>query len=125
MTTADVIAFGICAAMIVLLALQSHTVRAQQVKLPKVACLKEKATLIEIPGVQRFAVRFPLDRLLPKVRSRSKRDRAITKAHVYHGYSQREIAAHVGLHYSTVSRIVQRGREKSRYKTCPLCVTPM
>ncbi|MGO9120726.1 MAG: helix-turn-helix domain-containing protein [Desulfomonilaceae bacterium] len=34
-----------------------------------------------------------------------------------HGYSQAEIAAHVGLHYSTVSRIVQREREKARNKT--------
>lgn len=50
--------------------------------------LKQKATLTEIPRVQRFAVRPPLDRLLPQVRSRSKRDRALAKAHVHHSYSQ-------------------------------------
>ncbi|MGO9121929.1 MAG: helix-turn-helix domain-containing protein [Desulfomonilaceae bacterium] len=66
---------------------------------------------------QRFAVRPPLDRLLPKVGSAPKRDLAITKAHPEHGYSQAEIAAHIGLHYSTVSRIVQREREKARGKT--------
>jgi putative transposase len=79
--------------------------------------LKEKAALTEIQRAQRFAVRPPLDRLLPRVRSASKRDRAIAKAHLEHGYSQQEIAAHVGLHYSTVSRIVQRERENARSKT--------
>lgn len=82
--------------------------------------LKEKAALTEIPRVQRFAVRPPLDRLLPKIRSRSERDRAIASAHLHHGYSQQEIAAHVGLHYSTVSRIVareSRERDEARNKT--------
>ncbi|MDQ7783331.1 MAG: helix-turn-helix domain-containing protein [Desulfomonilaceae bacterium] len=79
--------------------------------------LKEKTALTEIPRVQRLAVRPPLGRLLARVRSGSERDRAIAAAHVHHGYSQQEIAAHVGLHYSTVSRIVQRERAKSRSKT--------
>jgi REP-associated tyrosine transposase len=79
--------------------------------------LKEKAALTEIPRSQRFAVRPSLDRLLSSARSASKRDRAIAKAHLEHGYSQQEIAAHVGLHYSTVSRIVQRERKKARSKT--------
>jgi len=79
--------------------------------------LKEKTALTEIPRVQRFAVRPTLDRLLPRVQSGLKRDRAIAEAHVHHGYSQQEIAAHVGLHYSTVSRIVRREREKSKSKT--------
>lgn len=79
--------------------------------------LKEKAGVSEIPRTQRFAVRPPLDRILPRVRSTSKRNLAITKAHLEHGYSQAEIAAHIGLHYSTVSRIVQREREKARSKT--------
>ena len=79
--------------------------------------LKEKTARTEIPRVQRFAVRPTLDRLLPRVRSGLKRDRAIAEAHLHHGYSQQEIAAHVGLHYSTVSGIVQREREKSKNKT--------
>jgi len=74
--------------------------------------LKEKAALTEIPRVQRFAVRAPTGCLLPRARSRSKRNRAIAKAHLHFRYSQREIAAHVELHYSTVSRIVQRETKK-------------
>jgi REP-associated tyrosine transposase len=79
--------------------------------------LKEKAALTEIPRAQRFAVRPSLDRLLSRARSTSKRDRAIARAHLEHGYSQQEIAAHVGLHYSTVSRIVQRERTKAKSKS--------
>jgi len=79
--------------------------------------LKEKALLTEIPRGQRFAIRPLLAGLLPTVQSRLERDRAIHIAHMHHGYSQQEIAAHLGLHYSTVSRIVQREREKSRSKT--------
>lgn len=74
----------------------------------------EQHSLTEIPRIQRFAVRPPLDGLLPRVRTGSKRNPAIAEAHVLHGYSQQEIAAHVGLHYSTVSQIVQRNRQKSK-----------
>lgn len=79
--------------------------------------LKEKAPYSEIPRAQRFADRPPLESLLPRVRSRSKRDRAIAWAHLHHGYSQQQIAAHVGLHYSTVSRIVQRERKTAKSKS--------
>jgi putative transposase len=79
--------------------------------------LKDKTAITEIPRVQRFAVRPPLERLLPRAGAGSDRDRAITVAHVQHGYSQQEIARHVGLHYSTVSRIVQRERAKAKSKT--------
>jgi hypothetical protein len=43
-------------------------------------------------------VRTPLDRLLPRARSGSKRDRAIAKAHLHNGNSHQEVAAHVELH---------------------------
>lgn len=36
-----------------------------------------------------------------------------------HGYSQQEVAAQVGLHYSRVSRIVQRERKEARSKIRP------
>ena len=79
--------------------------------------LEEQSALAEIPRIQRLAARPPLARLLPKGRSKSERDRAITEAHISYGYSQQEIAAYVGLHYSTVSRIVQRERKDSKSKT--------
>jgi putative transposase len=78
---------------------------------------KEQSALGEIPRIQRLAARPPLARLLPKGRSKSERNRAIAEAHVRYGYSQQEFAVHVGLHYSTVSRIVQRERKESKNKT--------
>ena len=79
--------------------------------------LGKAADLKEIPRIQRFAVRPPLDDLFPEGQSRSKRNRAIARAHLRHGYSQQEIAAFNGLHYSTVSRIVQLERKMSKIKT--------
>ena len=58
-----------------------------------------------------------LTSLFPEGQTRQERNQAIAEAGLRHGYSQQEIAAHIGLHYSTVSRIVQREREKSKRKT--------
>ena len=49
--------------------------------------------------------------------SKSDRNRAIYQAHWQFGYSQQEITRHIKLHYSTVSRIIQRLSEKSKSKT--------
>jgi len=75
--------------------------------------LEEKAELAEIPRVQRFAHRPPLNRLFPmsKREGREKRNRTIRNAHLKHGYSLTEIARHLGFHYTTISKIVnQPGR---------------
>ena len=71
--------------------------------------LRDKSSLKEIPRSQRFASRPTLEELLPANGKVAKRERneALKKAHLEHGYSFAEIAAHVGLHYATVSRIVR------------------
>jgi len=79
--------------------------------------LQEQAALTEISASNDSPAAPPLAGLLPKIRSRSQRERPIAKAHVNLGYPQPEIAAHVGLRQSTMSRIVQREKEKSRNKT--------
>lgn len=62
----------------------------------------------EIPRQQRFAARPTLSRLfLARVRSnRARRNEVICRAHLEHGYSLSKIGHAVGLHYSTISRIV-------------------
>jgi len=52
----------------------------------------------------------PPTRLLSAKReaTKAKRDRAIWEAHVQHGYSLTAIGQHLGLHYTTISKIVQR-----------------
>ena len=61
----------------------------------------------EIPRADRLAGRPTLARLLPSAGTadRSQRNAAIVEAHTVHGYSLAEISRHLGLHYSTVSRI--------------------
>ena len=52
----------------------------------------------------------PLKGLFPTyvLKSRKDRDKAIYEAHIEHGYTQQEIASHLELHYSWVSRIIKQ-----------------
>ena len=76
--------------------------------------LKEKIALKEVPRIQRFADRPSLESILANTAGREGRDRAIVKACLEFGYTQAQVAAATGLHYSTVSRIIRR--EESRFK---------
>ena len=76
--------------------------------------LKEKIALKEVPRIQRFADRPSLKSILADTAGREERDRAIVKACLEFGYTQAQVAAGTGLHYSTVSRIVRKG--ESRFK---------
>ena len=75
--------------------------------------LKGKETFKEVPSAQRYATRPPLEKLLPRnMPARgSACDEAVHEAHVAYGYRLREIADHLGVHYSTVSRSVKRAEE--------------
>jgi hypothetical protein len=69
--------------------------------------LKVKEKIREIPRVQRYAARPSLEKLLHK-RNQRISDEAIYKAHIRYGYTLKDIAEHVGVHYTTISRIVRR-----------------
>jgi REP element-mobilizing transposase RayT len=71
---------------------------------PKLGLLQH---LEETPRVQRFAARPALDILLTRAQAKDQpsRNQAIVDAYMMHGYTLGEIARHLGLHYSTVSRI--------------------
>ena len=71
--------------------------------------LKDKAEITEIPKKQRLIHRPPLEELFPENRRMAKIDRnqAIWKAHMEFGYQLNDIAGHLGLHYTTVGRIVK------------------
>jgi len=72
----------------------------------------------EIPRGQRFLGRPKLEKLCGQgmMVDRGLRNEAIFSAVMEWGYSQREIADYLGLHYSTVSRLM-RNRKISRNKT--------
>lgn len=74
--------------------------------------LKKHMDIPEIPRSQRYAHRPMLDKLFSasvRVNLRKRRV-AIIKAVEQYGYQQQEIASHLGLHYSSVSRILKGER---------------
>lgn len=62
----------------------------------------------EIPRNQRYVSRPPFKKLFDGKLTKAKRDTAIGQAVYRYGYSQREVADWLGLHYATVSRIANR-----------------
>jgi putative transposase len=72
--------------------------------------LRKQERVREIPRVQRYAHRPGLGELFKGgVRSdKGRRDRKIFEAVESWGYSQREVADHLRMHYSTISRLVKR-----------------
>ncbi|MGY4707037.1 REP-associated tyrosine transposase [Candidatus Bipolaricaulota sp. J31] len=77
--------------------------------------LQGKQATVEIPRKERLVHRPELEELFEGVEDREDRDERIYRAVVEYGYRLREVGEYLGLHYSTVSRIV--GRWKSKVKT--------
>ena len=74
-----------------------------------------KETVREIPKGQRLIGRASLKKLFAEAgKGKSKRDRMISKAGNEHGYSQMEVARHLKLHYSTISRLIKSVNEEQR-----------
>jgi REP element-mobilizing transposase RayT len=73
--------------------------------------LEDGSLLMEIPKRERLVFRPSLERLLGKENgeTRQERNEAILSAHLEYGYSLSEIARHLGLHYTTISKIVKEG----------------
>jgi len=72
--------------------------------------LKEKEEIKEIPRVQRYAARSGLTELLDKNRL----DKTIFEAYTKYGYTMKEIAEKLRVHYSTVSRVIKRMESKKK-----------
>jgi len=79
--------------------------------------LEGKKDLGEIPRSQRHADRPSLEILFQEVKDIEERNRIIGEAVEKHGYRQREVAEHIGIHYSTVSKIVAEQSQNSRPET--------
>jgi len=75
-----------------------------------VASLPEKdAALCEIPKMQRFVDRPALSEIF----STGQSIEAIHRAYRDCGYTQREIAQHLGVHYATISRRIRKWKKDS------------
>ena len=73
------------------------------------AHLKRHKDVPEIPKSQRFANRPELDKIFTEsmLRDKRKRDKKIAEAIEKHGYTQRSVANHLGMHFTYVSRILR------------------
>ena len=72
--------------------------------------LRGKDLLKEVPRAQRYVSRPALAEIFKEKRGRREKgtDEIIYRAHVDHGYRMREIADHLGVHYTTISRAIRR-----------------
>ena len=74
-----------------------------------------KETVREIPKGQRLLGRASLKKLFDGAgKGKAIRDRLISEAVNKHGYSQMEVARHLKLHYSTISRLIKSVNEEQR-----------
>jgi REP element-mobilizing transposase RayT len=70
--------------------------------------LEDKKEVKEIPRQQRYVSRLSLDKIFSGQEAKGKRDRAINAAHMSYGYTLKEIADYLGIHYTTVSKVIGR-----------------
>lgn len=66
----------------------------------------------EIPRLQRYVGRPSLVKLFKGIETKTLRDKNIHDAHVKYGYTLKEIADHLKIHYTTVSKAASK-REKA------------
>jgi len=67
----------------------------------------------EIPRKQRLLNRLSLNEIFEdEIDNKKKRNEKMQTANYEYGYSQREIADYLGLHYSTVSRLINNKLKK-------------
>ncbi|HOE16347.1 MAG TPA: transposase [Syntrophorhabdaceae bacterium] len=71
-------------------------------------------TVQEVPRFQRFADRPPLEHLFVDIMKQQKKERneAIYDACIKYGYTQKEVAGFLGLHYATVSNLIKKCEQK-------------
>ncbi len=76
--------------------------------------LTDKEKISEIPCQQRYAGRPPLSEMFDeeKMKTKAARNRGINQAHLCFGYTLKEIAEHLNLHYTTVSKAVKAMEDK-------------
>jgi putative transposase len=74
-----------------------------------ISLIKKHQDIPEIPKSHRYVNRPSLDKIFPKnvILDKRKRDKKIIDAVQKYGYTQQQIAAHLHMHYSTISNLVR------------------
>lgn len=72
------------------------------------AHIKEEEAFLGVPKKQRFTCRPTLDEIFCGEYSRTERDERLHEAVVNYGYKLKEVADHLGIHYTTISKILKK-----------------
>jgi len=80
--------------------------------------LADKVKVQEIPRAQRLVARPALGEIVraKRVVVKDERDQAVWEAHVRYGYSLTAIGQQLGLHYTTISKIIERQQSRQTKK---------
>ena len=65
----------------------------------------------EVPKVQRYATRVRLENLLQDIKNKQHRNEKVWMAYAQHGYTMKEIADYLSIHYTTVSKIINQRKK--------------
>lgn len=79
--------------------------------------LSDKEKHKEIPRSQRYLNKPLLTKLFEKADNKNERNNRISAAHIKYGYTLKEIADYLGIHYSTVSRAIKQTGVICHFKT--------
>ena len=81
--------------------------------------LEDKRQVKEVPRTQRYVSRPGLDMIFSGQEAKGQRDMNINTAHMSHGYTLKEIADYLGIHYTTVSKVIAKAEvsNKRYFKT--------
>ncbi|MBU1291615.1 transposase [bacterium] len=69
--------------------------------------MRGKEKLKEIPREQRYIARPPLNEIF-KCKDKKSKDQGMYEAHLQYGYTLKDIAEYIGVHYTTVSRAIKK-----------------
>ena len=76
--------------------------------------LEDKKHAKEIPRGQRYVGRPSLDKIFRGQKAKAQRDKRIHAAHMSHGYTLKEIADYLEIHYTTVSKVIGKAGVTNR-----------
>jgi len=88
--------------------LQGHFLGGEKFLAEMQVLLEEKAEVKEIPRQQRYAGRPALAAIFNRNKERKQRDGCIRQACLAHGYTLKEVADHLSIHYTTVSKVLKK-----------------
>nr|WP_208599535.1 hypothetical protein [Desulfospira joergensenii] len=65
----------------------------------------------EVPKVQRYATRIRLENLFRDIKNKQHRNEKVWMAYARYGYTMKEIADYLSIHYTTVSKIINQRKK--------------